>query len=132
VWSASRRCSCTRTGVASRTAGTPHDDDTAMRTPTREQLLHSLYEAAELEHDLMCTYLYAAFTIKTDPTDGITNEQAERASRWRRAISNVALEEMAHLAAVWNITSALGGSPRFGRGNFPIEQGALPASVVAR
>ncbi len=103
-----------------------------MRTPTREQLLHSLYEAAELEHDLMCTYLYAAFTIKTDPADGITIEQAERARRWRRAITNVALEEMGHLAAVWNITSALGGSPRFGRGNFPIEQGALPASVVAR
>jgi hypothetical protein len=26
---------------------------------TREQILHSLYEAAELEHTLLCTYLYA-------------------------------------------------------------------------
>ncbi len=119
-------------GSRAHAAGTTRDDATGMRTPTREQLLHCLYEAAELEHDLMCTYLYAAFTIKTDAADGITAAQAERASGWRRAIVNVALEEMGHLAAVWNITSALGGSPRFGRGNFPIEPGALPASVIAR
>jgi CDGSH-type Zn-finger protein/uncharacterized Fe-S cluster protein YjdI len=103
-----------------------------MRTPTREQLLYLLYEAAELEHDVMCTYLYAAFTIKTEAADGITAEQAARASRWRRAIMNVAIGEMSHLVAVCNITSAIGGSPRFGRSNFPIEAGALPASVVAR
>lgn len=103
-----------------------------MRTPSREQLLHHLYEAAELEHDLLCTYLYAAFTIKTDPADGITREQADRAAGWRRAVMRVALEEMSHLTAVWNITSALGGTPRFGRGNFPIEPGPLPASVIAR
>ena len=30
---------------------------------------------------------------------------------------------MGHLAAVWNITSALGGAPRFGRGNFPLDSG---------
>jgi hypothetical protein len=35
-------------------------------TPTREALLHMLYEAAELEHNLMCTYLYAAFSLKSD------------------------------------------------------------------
>jgi hypothetical protein len=32
-------------------------------TPTREGLVHSLYEAAELEHNLMCRYLYAAFSV---------------------------------------------------------------------
>ena len=31
---------------------------------SREILLHQLYEAAELEHNLMCTYLYAAFSMK--------------------------------------------------------------------
>jgi CDGSH-type Zn-finger protein/uncharacterized Fe-S cluster protein YjdI len=104
----------------------------AMRIPSREQLLHDLYEAAELEHDLMCTYLYAAFTIKTEPADGITSEQAERATGWRRTVMRVAVEEMSHLTAVWNITSALGGAPRFGRGNFPIDPGALPSSIIAR
>ncbi len=39
---------------------------------------------------------------------------------------------MSHLAAVWNITSALGGSPRVGRTNFPIDPGLLPASVVVK
>ena len=44
----------------------------------------------------------------------------------------VAIEEMGHLAAVWNITSALGGSPRIGRSNFPLDPGYLPASVVVK
>jgi CDGSH-type Zn-finger protein/uncharacterized Fe-S cluster protein YjdI len=33
---------------------------------------------------------------------------------------------------VWNITAALGGAPRFGRGNFPLDPGALPAGVVVK
>ena len=37
--------------------------------PSREQLLFMLYEAAELEHNLMCTYLYAAFTLKAGEHD---------------------------------------------------------------
>jgi hypothetical protein len=32
---------------------------------SREALIHALYEAAELEHNLMCTYLYAAFSLKS-------------------------------------------------------------------
>jgi CDGSH-type Zn-finger protein/uncharacterized Fe-S cluster protein YjdI len=101
-------------------------------TPTRERLLHSLYEAAELEHNLMCTYLYAAFSLRDGPAEGLLQREAEAVARWRRAIMSVALEEMGHLAAVWNITSALGGSPRFGRGNFPLDPGALPAGVVVK
>ena len=31
---------------------------------SREALVHQLYEAAELEHNLMCTYLYAAFSLR--------------------------------------------------------------------
>jgi CDGSH-type Zn-finger protein/uncharacterized Fe-S cluster protein YjdI len=99
--------------------------------PTREQLIHRLYEAAELEHDLMCTYLYAAFSLK-DAKDGLCAEEAAATARWRRAILEVAIEEMGHLCAVWNITSALGGAPRFGRGNFPIDPGYLPAGVVVK
>ena len=49
-----------------------------------------------------------------------------------RDMLGVAIEEMGHLAAVWNITSALGGSPRFGRMNFPLDPGGLPANVVVR
>src|SRR5689334_20103563 len=100
--------------------------------PTREQLLHALYEAAELEHNLMCTYLYAAFSLKSGTEEGLSEKEAAAVARWRREILGVAIEEMGHLTAVWNITAALGGSPRFGRLNFPLDPGALPANVVVR
>jgi CDGSH-type Zn-finger protein/uncharacterized Fe-S cluster protein YjdI len=99
--------------------------------PTREELLHRLYEAAELEHNLMCTYLYAAFSLK-NAEDGLSADEAAATARWRRAILDVAIEEMGHLCAVWNITSALGAAPRFGRGNFPLDPGYLPAGVVVK
>jgi CDGSH-type Zn-finger protein/uncharacterized Fe-S cluster protein YjdI len=98
----------------------------------REVLLHALYEAAELEHNLMCTYLYAAASLKDGEREGLGAEEAAAVRRWRQALLGVAIEEMGHLAAVWNITSGLGGSPRFGRANFPLDPGLLPASVVVK
>jgi CDGSH-type Zn-finger protein/uncharacterized Fe-S cluster protein YjdI len=99
---------------------------------TRELALHALYEAAELEHNLMCTYLYAAFSLKDGVADGLTVEEAEAVGRWRQKLIRVAVEEMQHLAAVWNITSALGGSPQLGRSNFPLDPGYLPAGIVVK
>jgi CDGSH-type Zn-finger protein/uncharacterized Fe-S cluster protein YjdI len=99
---------------------------------TREQLLHALYEAAELEHTLMCTYLYAAFSMRRGEAEGLSAEEAAAVESWRGTLLRVAIDEMGHLTAIWNITSALGGSPRFGRDNFPITPGALPAGVVVR
>ena len=101
-------------------------------TPSREQLVHELYEAAELEHTLMCTYLYAVFSLKDGEAEGLSKGEAAAVNRWRGAILRVALEEMGHLTAVWNITAALGAAPRFGRGNFPLDPGALPAGVVVK
>lgn len=101
-------------------------------TPTREQLIHALYEASELEHNLMCTYLYAAFSLKDGESEGLNAEEAEAVKRWRRAILDVAIDEMGHLTAVWNITAALGGSPAFGRDNFPLDPGGLPGGVVVK
>ena len=104
----------------------------AVLTPTREQLVHMLYEAAELEHNLMCTYLYAAFSLKDGEAEGLSREEAEAVTRWRRSILDVAIEEMGHLAAVWNITAGVGGAPRFGRMNFPLDAGYLPAGIVVK
>jgi CDGSH-type Zn-finger protein/uncharacterized Fe-S cluster protein YjdI len=109
-----------------------NDVGASPRLADREAVLHALYEAAELEHNLMCTYLYAAFSIKDAETDGLSREEAAAVGRWRRVLRGVAIEEMGHLVAVWNITSALGGSPRVGRTNFPIDPGYLPASVVVK
>jgi CDGSH-type Zn-finger protein/uncharacterized Fe-S cluster protein YjdI len=98
----------------------------------REHLVHALYEAAELEHNLMCTYLYAAYSLKRGQAEGLTERQAQATQRWQRAIVQVAIEEMGHLAAVWNITSALGAAPRIGRMNFPLDPGYLPAGIVVK
>ncbi len=103
-----------------------------MNVTSRETLVHQLYEAAELEHNLMCTYLYAAFSLKSGTEEGLSAVEADATTRWRRAILRVAIEEMGHLTAVWNITAALGASPRFGRMNFPLDPGALPANVIVR
>jgi CDGSH-type Zn-finger protein/uncharacterized Fe-S cluster protein YjdI len=103
-----------------------------LTTATRERLLHALYEAAELEHNLLCTYLYAAFSLKTAREEGLLDHEAEAVLRWRREILSVAIDEMSHLTAVWNITAALGGAPRFGRTNFPLDPGYLPACVVVK
>jgi CDGSH-type Zn-finger protein/uncharacterized Fe-S cluster protein YjdI len=98
----------------------------------REILINLLYEAAELEHNLMCTYLYAAFSLKDGESEGLNAEEAAAVKRWREQLLSVAIDEMGHLAAVWNITSALGGSPRFGRANFPLDPGYLPASITVK
>src|ERR1700753_233042 len=99
---------------------------------TREMAFHALYEASELEHTLMCTYLYAAFSRKDGEADGLSAEEAEAVKRWRSVLIRVAVEGMGHLTAVWNITAALGGAPRFGRGNFPLDPGQLPAGIVVK
>lgn len=103
----------------------------AEETPSREQLIHTLYEAAELERNLMCTYLYAAFSLKSEE-EGLSAVESEAVGRWRKLIIRVAIEEMGHLVAVWNITASLGGQPRFGRGNFPLDPGYLPAGIVVK
>ena len=100
--------------------------------PSREHLFHALCEAAELEHCLMCTYLYAAFSLKSDAGDGLSARQLDAVRRWRACILEIAIEEMGHLVAVWNIMSALGGAPRLGRSNFPLDPGYLPANVVVK
>jgi CDGSH-type Zn-finger protein/uncharacterized Fe-S cluster protein YjdI len=103
-----------------------------LNLPTREQLLFNLYEAAELEHNLMCTYLYAAFSLRTGQAEGLRPNEAEAVARWRQAVLQIAIEEMGHLTAVWNISAALGGAPRFGRANFPLDPGLLPAGIVVK
>lgn len=80
----------------------------------------------------MCTYLYAAFSLKDGEAEGLSAEEAEAVKRWRRAIIDVAIDEMGHLVAVWNITAGVAGQPRFGRENFPLDPGLLPAGVVVK
>ncbi len=99
---------------------------------TREQLIHVLTEAAEIEHNLLCSYLYAVFSMKRAGEPGLTDKQADAVESWRRTILKIGLEEMAHLACVNNLLIAIGGAPHFDRANFPIAPGYHPADVVVR
>lgn len=99
---------------------------------SREQLLHLLAEAAEIEHTLMCSYLYAVFSLKRAGEAGVSDEQGAALERWRTAILGVAIEEMGHLVIVANLTAAIGGRPHFGRPNFPVAPGYFPSGVSVR
>jgi hypothetical protein len=99
---------------------------------SREQLLHLLAEAAEIEHTLMCSYLYAAFSLKRAGDRGVCPELGATLDRWRKTIMSVAVEEMGHLVIVANLTVAVGGRPHFGRPNFPVAPGYFPSGVAVR
>ena len=94
----------------------------------REQLWWLLAEAAQLEHMIMCQYLFAEFSLK-DRGDGLTVWQAEAVERWRQTLRDIAVQEMLHLALVSNLMAAIGAAPVFGRPNFPQRSGYFPSGV---
>jgi len=96
----------------------------------REELLDLLSEAAEIEHNLMCCYLYAAFSMKSSEAEGLSAREVALVAGWKRAIMAVAIDEMTHLSLVANVMSALGTAPHFARPNFPVERGYHPSGVV--
>jgi hypothetical protein len=95
----------------------------------REALIYMLCEAAELEHGIMCQYLFAAFSLKDAPDEGLTAAQQEVVARWKAAIVRIAGEEMMHLALVQNLLSAVGAAPHLVRPNLPAPAGHYPAGV---
>src|SRR5438270_10787820 len=95
----------------------------------REALIYMLCEAAELEHGIMCQYLFAAFSLKQRPDEGLTEDELASVSHWRRAIAHVATEEMLHLALVHNLLSAVGAAPHLARPNLPAPAHHYPAGV---
>jgi hypothetical protein len=107
-------------------------DEPEILIGSREQIFHLLAEAAEIEHTLMCSYLYAAFSLKHKSDPSLSRLEAEAVERWRAAVMNVAIEEMGHLLMVANLTAAIGGRPHFTRPNFPVNPGYFPSGVVLR
>jgi hypothetical protein len=96
----------------------------------REHLWWLLTEAAQLEHMIMCQYLYAELSLKDGTSDGLTAEQAEAVQRWRKTLHGIAVEEMLHLALVANLMTAIGAAPTFGRPNFPQRSGYFPSGIL--
>jgi hypothetical protein len=95
----------------------------------REPLIYMLCAAAELEHALMCEYLYAAFSLKRTVDEGLTDEQLAMVNRWRSTILLVAKQEMLHLAINCNLVTSLGASPHLSRPNLPQPAKHYPAGV---
>jgi hypothetical protein len=85
----------------------------------REDLAFVLSEASTLEHMIMCEYLFAAFSLKRDESEGISPQDLEMVRRWEGVIKTVAIQEMTHLALVNNMLVAIGSSPYFQHPNFP-------------
>jgi len=81
----------------------------------REQLWSLLVEAAQIEHMIMCQYLYACSASRLS----LTAEQADAVARWQKTVTGIAAEEMLHLALVMNVMTAIGAGPTLTRPNFP-------------
>jgi hypothetical protein len=96
---------------------------------SREELVYLLGEASELEHGLLCEYLYAQFSLKRSVEEGLTAEQLARVQAWELTLIDVIKQEMLHLALATNILSALGAAPHFERPNFPILSRWYPPDV---
>ncbi len=95
----------------------------------RSALIYMLSDAATLEHMVMCGYLFAAFSLKREQSEGLSAQQLNTIQQWDRAITAVAVQEMLHLALVNNLLSAVGGSPSFDRPNFPQRSKYFPSAV---
>lgn len=91
----------------------------AIELSTREDLISTLHLAAELEHNLMCQYLFAAYSMKRSTGEGLDEVQLEKARGWGALMTLVARQEMEHMGLVLNLLTAIGGTPYFQRPNFP-------------
>jgi hypothetical protein len=92
----------------------------------RDELVHALREACEIEHGLMIQYLFTALTMKRRLDEGLTPSQQVTSRRWMAMILGVAREEMGHFATVCNLLSSIGAPPHFGRPNLPRKTGYYP------
>jgi Ferritin-like len=101
----------------------------ALTVDTREELVYLLGQACELEHGLMCEYLYAQFSLRRGLDEGLTEAQLARVQAWEKALIGVIKQEMLHLALATNILTAIGAAPHFERPNFPILSRWYPEGV---
>jgi hypothetical protein len=100
-----------------------------LRVESREELVWLLTQACELEHGLMCEYLFAQFTLKRSQQEGLSAEQLAKVAAWEAVIVDVTKQEMLHLALATNLLTAIGAAPHLHRPNFPILSRWYPPGV---
>jgi len=123
------RPSLTREGTMSGNVTSVPAAEPRLRVESREELIFLLGQACEIEHGLMCEYLYAQFSLKRGVEEGLAPGQLVRAQAWETALINVIKQEMLHLALSTNILTAIGAAPHFERPNFPILSRWYPPGV---
>ena len=74
--------------------------DAPIRIENRAQLIYLLTEAAELEHGIMCCYLFSAFSMKGDVEEGFTEDQLAAVRRCRGPIMQISFQELVHVSLV--------------------------------
>jgi hypothetical protein len=107
-------------------------DESPIVVERRKELTYLLSLAGELEHALMCQYLYAAFSLKSTSGPGLRADQIASVERWRRVVLDVAAEEMLHWAVVQNLLISVGSAPYVSRPHFPHQAKGYPAGVQLR
>jgi hypothetical protein len=114
----------------------PAQLDTSLSVITnRSDLIQALCDAAQLEHGLCCAYLYAAFSIKRRPEEGIPPDKLADLREWESTLLLIARQEMEHLGIVCNLLTAIGGMPYLENPTFPIPKdryGTLPELPLER
>jgi hypothetical protein len=103
-----------------------------VRIENRSQLVYLLTEAAELEHAILCCYLFASFSLKQSTEEGLTEAQVAQIDEWRRLLNGIAVQEMIHFATACNLLTAIGGSPQLRRPNLPSHARAYPPRFQLR
>jgi len=98
----------------------------------RKELTYLLSQAAELEHGLMCEYLYASFSLKSTAGPGLRSDQLAAVERWRGMILGIAGQEMLHWAMVQNLLTAVGSAPFVSRPHMPHQARGYPPGVQVR
>src|SRR4029453_11564356 len=89
-----------------------------LRVESREELVWLLAQACELEHGLMCEYLFAQFTLKRSIDEGVSDQQLAKVAAWEQVLIDVTKQEMPHLALATNLLTAIGAAPHLHRPNF--------------
>lgn len=85
------------------------------------ELVRLLKEAAEIEHDLMLQYLYAAFSLKPAYT-GLVGDPTPNAT----SLMGVIIQEMQHLGQVNRLLVELDAAPMLTRLDYPYESDVYP------
>jgi len=106
--------------------------ETGIVVENRKELTYLLCQAAELEHGLMCEYLYAAFSLRSSVGPGLRADQLAAVEQWRKMILGIAAQEMLHWAMVQNMLSAVGSAPYVSRPHMPHQAQGYPPGIQVR